>query len=69
LDKFNEKWIFNAYKKHRYDVLWDREKSLLPQTMHYLSVKNQEKVLREKQSLLYNQINYLAFLRAFFLTS
>lgn len=56
LDKFNEKWIFNAYKKHRYDVLWDREKSLLPQTMHYLSIKNQEKVLREKQSLLYNKI-------------
>jgi hypothetical protein len=59
LDKFNEKWIFNKYKKHRYDVLWDREKSLIPQTIHHIGLKNKEKEIRKKQDLLYEQIKQL----------
>ncbi len=59
LDKFNEKWIFGKYKKHRYDVLWDREKSLIPQTMHHIGLKNKEKEIRKKQALLYEEIKKL----------
>lgn len=59
LDKFNEKWIFNKYKKHRYNVLWDREKSLIPQTIHHIGLKNKEKEIRQKQALLYEEIKKL----------
>lgn len=59
LDKFKKKWIFGAYKKHRYNVLWDREKSLIPQTVHIIGLRNQEKELRKKQAILYDQIKQL----------
>jgi hypothetical protein len=59
LDKFNEKWIFNKYKKHRYCVLWDREKSLIPQTIHHFALKNQAKELHKKQDVLYEQIRQI----------
>ena len=57
LEKFNKKsnWIFKQYKKHREDILWDREKSLIPQTVYYLGqqkkkhmLNNQIKDLRQK---------------------
>ena len=66
LQKFDKKWVFNKYKKHRYSVLWEREQSLFPQSVHYISLKKQEKALIEKKVELYKQladldiqINYL----------
>lgn len=57
LIKFNKKWIFNQYKKHRYNILWDREQSLLPLTVHFISIKKQEKNLNLQKIELYKQIN------------
>lgn len=56
LDKFGEKWIFNKYKKHRYTVLWEREQSLIPQTVHLLGMKKQQKVLEKEKLELYKKI-------------
>ena len=56
LQKFDKNWVFNKYKKHRYSILWEREQSLFPQTVHYISLKKQEKVLIEKKAELYKQI-------------
>ena len=56
LQKFDKNWVFNKYKKHRYSILWEREQSLFPQTVHYISLKKQEKVLIEKKTELYKQI-------------
>jgi len=59
LQKFDKNWVFNKYKKHRYSILWEREQSLFPQTVHYISLKKQEKVLIEKKTELYKQISNL----------
>ena len=59
LDKFNEKWIFNEYKKHRYNILWEREQSLIPSTVHYISKKKQEDKLYEEKYKLYEQIKHI----------
>jgi hypothetical protein len=56
IDKFNEKWIFDKYKKHRYEILWEKEKSLIPETVHYISLKKQEKSLIEKKIELLEQV-------------
>jgi hypothetical protein len=56
LDKFNEKWVFNEYKKHRYNILWDREQSLIPSTVQYISMKKQEGKLQEERNKLIAQI-------------
>ena len=69
LEKFGEKWIFDKYKKHRYSVLWEREQSLIPQTVHLLGLKKQQKnFLKEKEKLqkekeeLCKQINLKIYL-------
>ena len=55
LNKFKEKWIFAKYKEHRYDVLWDREKSLIPQTVHLIALKKQEMELCMKRNEIYKE--------------
>jgi hypothetical protein len=57
LKKFNKTWIFNQYKKHRYNILWEREQSLLPLTVYYISIKKQEKLLNLEKIELYKKIN------------
>ena len=52
LEKFGEKWIFDKYKKHRYSVLWEREQSLIPQTVHLLGIKKQQKILQKEKEKL-----------------
>ena len=59
IDKFNSKWIFDKYKKHRYDVLWNREQSLLPQTMNHISNEKEKKNLIIKKNLLIKEIQAL----------
>jgi len=49
IDKFNEKWIFDKYKKHRYEILWEKEKSLIPETVHFIAMKKQENILFQKK--------------------
>jgi hypothetical protein len=56
IDKFNEKWIFDKYKKHRYEILWEKEKSLIPQTVRYIGLKKQEAVLIEEKNKLIEQV-------------
>ena len=57
LQKFNKKnWVFDNYKTHRYNVLWEREQSLFPQTVHYNSLKKQEKILTSERESLLKQI-------------
>jgi hypothetical protein len=56
LDKFNEKWIFNEYKKHRYNILWEREQSLIPSTVQYFAMKKQEDKLTEERNKLIEKI-------------
>ena len=53
LDKFNKRWIFGEYKKHRYSVLWEREQSLLPETVYIIANKKKQKNLEAiKEKLL-----------------
>jgi hypothetical protein len=59
LQKFDKKWVFNQYKKHKYSILWEREQSLIPQTVHFISLKKQEKVLNNKKDELYKEIEKL----------
>jgi len=56
IDKFNSKWVFNKYKKHRYDILWNREQSLLPETVGHISREKQKQKLLFKKNLLMIEI-------------
>ena len=60
LQKFNKKnWIFDTYKTHRYNVLWEREQSLFPQTVYHISLKKQEKIILDEREKLFQQIALL----------
>ena len=59
IDKFNSKWVFDKYKKHRYDILWNREQSLLPQTMNHIAIEKQKKVLLNKRN--FDKISCISF--------
>ena len=59
LQKFGTKWIFDKYKKHRYDVLWEREQSLIPETVQHISIKKQEQAIIAKKKVLYEQLAVL----------
>lgn len=52
IDKFNENWIFDKYKKHRYVVLWEREQSLIPQTVNKIGIEKNKKMLYDKKEQL-----------------
>ena len=57
LKKFGSKWIFDKYKKHRYNVLWDRQQSFMPQTVYKIGVKRKIDVL---EKFLENNENFLS---------
>jgi len=59
IDRFTSKWVFDKYKKHRYDVLWNREQSLLPQTMNHISNEKEKKILMIKKNLLIKELQAL----------
>ena len=59
MQKFTTKWIFDKYKKHRYDVLWEREQSLIPETVQHIAVKKKEQAINAKKKVLYEQIAVL----------
>jgi hypothetical protein len=46
IEKFGTSWVFSKYKKHRENILWNKENSLLPQTVHKYSVDKKIVVLR-----------------------
>jgi len=56
LNKFGEKWIFGLYKDHRYKILWERELSLMPQTVQHISNKKKIGILNAKKLDLKSQI-------------
>lgn len=43
VDNFTKSWVFKEYKNHRENVLWDRQKALLPATQTYVESRNQIK--------------------------
>jgi hypothetical protein len=47
LKKFGSKWIFDRYKKHRYNVLWDRQQAFIPQTVYKMAIKRKVDVLNK----------------------
>jgi len=53
LKKFDKKWIFNEYKDHRSNILLNKEKSLLPETVKQIAI---EKDIEEKRKKYYNEI-------------
>jgi hypothetical protein len=59
IDKFTSKWVFDKYKKHRYDILWNREQNLLPKTMIYASNKREKQKLTIKKNLLIDEIEII----------
>ncbi len=57
LNKFNDKkWIFNEYKIHKSNILFSKEKSLLPETVqkiaHEKEVAQKKKELQDEISLI-----------------
>lgn len=59
IDKFSSKWVFDKYKKHRYDILWNREQSLLSQTMNHIANEKEKKKLLLKKNLLMKELQLL----------
>ena len=59
MNKFNEKWIFNQYKKHRYSILWEREQGLMPQAVKVIGIKKEQKKLLKKKEELFFQLQKL----------
>lgn len=57
LNKFSSKWIFDKYKKHKYQILWEREQSLFPETVSHISLKKKESILLIKKRELKKQID------------
>jgi len=51
--KFNKKWIFSEYKDHRSNILLNREKSMLQDTVQKISI---EKEIEEKKKGYENKI-------------
>ena len=48
LNKFNKTWVFGEYKKYKYAILLDREKSLFPQTVNHIRLKKEESKIINK---------------------
>ena len=53
---FDKKWRLNKYKKHREDILWEKQQSLLPITVQKIAKGKEIKVLAEEKRLLYTKI-------------
>ena len=52
LNKFNERWIFSKYKKHRENILLERETGLIPQTVQEIANQKKRAVLLLKKEAL-----------------
>ena len=57
MDITTDKWRWNTYKKHREDVLWEREQSKMPATVGYLESISETTKLQEELNKLVIQRN------------
>lgn len=55
LNKFNQKWVFSKYKQHKYNILLDRETSLIPQTVQQIGFQKQKDLLLKKKDEIYKK--------------
>ncbi len=55
-NKFDTKWRLGIYKKHKEEILLDKEKALMPLTVGYLDRLNQIENLKEKKAELARQM-------------
>jgi hypothetical protein len=53
---FDKKWRLSKYKKHRENILWEKQQSLLPITVQKIGKGKEIKVLNEEKRILYSKI-------------
>ncbi len=56
MNKFDLKWRLGIYKKHKEEILMDKEKALMPLTVGYLDRLNQIEALKNKKADLARQM-------------
>ncbi len=56
LSTFDKKWRLSTYKKHRENILWEKEQSLMPITVQKIAKAKEIHYLDNERHRLYNQI-------------
>ncbi len=56
VDKFDIKWRLGLYKKHKEQLLWNKELSLMPNTVGYLELLNRKRQTRELMDSKYEHL-------------
>lgn len=56
---FDKKWRLKKYKKHKENILWEKEQSLIPVTVQKIAKMKDEIILNKKKKELYAKINEL----------
>ena len=53
---FDKKWRLGKYKKHRENILWEKQQTLLPITVQKIGKGKEIKILNEEKRALYMKI-------------